>query len=215
MAAEPNYSMPYTQAKYSAASAAAAIVMAANYHSVDADHDTVVKHLKIEENKPAGKENIKAVLNLAGFKFKEFYQEGRSDEKSKPDKDISIDQLLKHIDEKKPIIANLSYGTGEGHYVVVHSHDGSNIIYHDPDKGQNQKLAYADFDKKWASPDGKWKKWYVVVDKPEHIAEHEHEMRQAASGDDRTDHKKKDSKSKTERKKSTSEPESDEMPEFA
>ncbi len=75
----------------------------------------------------------------------------------------SIEDIKKFLKKKIPVIVNyLEPKLNWGHYSVV-TGINHNLILANPDTGKEEKWDIVDFEKRWISGNGKYKKWILAI----------------------------------------------------
>lgn len=154
--------IPVMKQMYNDSCGASAVQMVLEAYGIDTDHTRIYRELKNDINGYTKKTELRKVLESYGAEFREFAKEAsHGDVKIVEDK--NLEHLLSHMDEKKPIITNIST-LGSGHYIVLRGYDQRNIFYNDSTKKDMQKISDRDFESSWKSANGKWVNWYMVID---------------------------------------------------
>jgi ABC-type bacteriocin/lantibiotic exporter with double-glycine peptidase domain len=76
----------------------------------------------------------------------------------------SLDEIAYLINKKIPVIVHfIEPDTDDGHYAIVVGIQKHKIVLNDPWNGERFKMLRVDFEKRWQSLDGKYKRWIMAV----------------------------------------------------
>jgi len=80
----------------------------------------------------------------------------------------SIKEIMKYIDKKKPAIVNyINPKSCRGHYSVVKEYNSKKkeLIFADPSNGNNFKMNFNDFKKRWFNRNKTSPQWMMTIEK--------------------------------------------------
>jgi len=161
--------IPYEAQKQFNSCGAAVMKMLLKYKQQDISQDELIKELEIDLIGYTKKKNMREILDKFSIKHKEYAEEViHKNVEELVRKNLlelvndPLELLLRRLDCGDVCVINYSVGE-EGHYVLAHSYDLSNIIIHDPAFGPDQKISKEDLVSRWISGNKKWKRWFMAV----------------------------------------------------
>ena len=143
----------YFQKKKSSACGPVSLKIVFKYRGKTISAQELIKECKTTKGRGTSHKKMIEVSKKNGFKVKA---------KNKN----SINDIIQNINEKNPVIVNyINPKSGRGHYSIIKDYNPKKeqLIFADPSNGNNFKMNFNDFNKRWFNKNKTSPQWMMVL----------------------------------------------------